>query len=80
MASTDFSIRLYTYADAEGDFELRHFNLTEEDTRMKVSLRDWVCCLGGAGWDRMGWNGIGMGWDWVGTGWTGDEGEFLPAD
>ncbi|NWV27040.1 GLCM Glucosylceramidase, partial [Origma solitaria] len=36
MASTDFSIRLYTYADAEGDFELRHFNLTEEDTRMKV--------------------------------------------
>ncbi|NXK69165.1 GLCM Glucosylceramidase, partial [Sylvietta virens] len=36
MASTDFSIRLYTYADAEGDFELRHFNLTEEDTHMKV--------------------------------------------
>ncbi|RLV87493.1 hypothetical protein DV515_00015626 [Chloebia gouldiae] len=37
MASTDFSIRLYTYADAEGDFELRHFNLTEEDTHMKAS-------------------------------------------
>ncbi|NXD86923.1 GLCM Glucosylceramidase, partial [Halcyon senegalensis] len=36
MASTDFSVRLYTYADAEGDFELKHFNLTEEDTRMKV--------------------------------------------
>ncbi|NXL51723.1 GLCM Glucosylceramidase, partial [Podilymbus podiceps] len=36
MASTDFSVRLYTYADAEGDFELKHFNLTEEDTGMKV--------------------------------------------
>uniref|UniRef100_A0A8C0UM93 Glucosylceramidase n=2 Tax=Cyanistes caeruleus TaxID=156563 RepID=A0A8C0UM93_CYACU len=38
MASTDFSIRLYTYADAEGDFELRHFNLTEEDTHMKIPI------------------------------------------
>ncbi|KAM4755512.1 uncharacterized protein ACIQIH_019430 [Cyanocitta cristata] len=38
MASTDFSIRLYTYADAEGDFELRRFNLTEEDTRMKIPI------------------------------------------
>ena len=37
MASTDFSVRLYTYADTEGDFELKHFNLTEEDTRMKVN-------------------------------------------
>ncbi|KFP97931.1 Glucosylceramidase, partial [Leptosomus discolor] len=36
MASTDFSVRLYTYADVEGDFELKHFNLTEEDTGMKV--------------------------------------------
>ncbi|NXK88876.1 GLCM Glucosylceramidase, partial [Formicarius rufipectus] len=36
MASTDFSVRLYTYADAEGDFQLKHFNLTEEDTLMKV--------------------------------------------
>ncbi|KAM9264324.1 uncharacterized protein RDI95_013371 [Morus bassanus] len=38
MASTDFSVRLYTYADAEGDFELKHFNLTEEDTRMKIPI------------------------------------------
>ncbi|NXS65752.1 GLCM Glucosylceramidase, partial [Pandion haliaetus] len=36
MASTDFSVRLYTYADTEGDFELKHFNLTEEDMQMKV--------------------------------------------
>ncbi|NWI17884.1 GLCM Glucosylceramidase, partial [Crypturellus soui] len=36
MASTDFSVRLYTYADAEGDFELKSFNLSEEDTRMKA--------------------------------------------
>ncbi|XP_053907084.1 lysosomal acid glucosylceramidase [Cuculus canorus] len=38
MASTDFSVRLYTYADSEGDFELKHFNLTEEDTRMKIPI------------------------------------------
>ncbi|XP_074422506.1 lysosomal acid glucosylceramidase-like [Larus michahellis] len=38
MASTDFSVRLYTYADAEGDFELKHFHLTEEDTRMKIPI------------------------------------------
>ncbi|XP_064032146.1 lysosomal acid glucosylceramidase-like [Pogoniulus pusillus] len=38
MASTDFSVRLYTYADAEGDFGLKHFNLTEEDTRMKIPI------------------------------------------
>uniref|UniRef100_A0A8C3PWN4 Glucosylceramidase n=1 Tax=Chrysolophus pictus TaxID=9089 RepID=A0A8C3PWN4_CHRPC len=38
MASTDFSVRLYTYADTEGDFELKHFNLTEEDTRMKIPI------------------------------------------
>lgn len=37
MASTDFSVRLYTYADTEGDFELQRFTLTEEDTRLKVS-------------------------------------------
>ncbi|XP_039558172.1 lysosomal acid glucosylceramidase-like isoform X8 [Passer montanus] len=38
MASTDFSVRLYTYADAEDDFELKHFNLTEEDTHMKIPI------------------------------------------
>nr|XP_025970929.1 glucosylceramidase-like [Dromaius novaehollandiae] len=38
MASTDFSVRLYTYADTEGDFELKHFSLTEEDTRMKIPI------------------------------------------
>ncbi|NXA44228.1 GLCM Glucosylceramidase, partial [Eudromia elegans] len=36
MASTDFSVRLYTYADTAGDFELERFSLTEEDTRMKA--------------------------------------------
>ncbi|OXB52121.1 hypothetical protein ASZ78_004110, partial [Callipepla squamata] len=36
MASTDFSVRLYTYADVEGDFGMEHFNLSEEDTGMKV--------------------------------------------
>ena len=56
MASTDFSVRLYTYADTEGDFELKHFNLTEEDTRMKVTPREgtrWegvVRALYGPGW------------------------------
>uniref|UniRef100_A0A7M4E4W8 Glucosylceramidase n=1 Tax=Crocodylus porosus TaxID=8502 RepID=A0A7M4E4W8_CROPO len=38
MASCDFSVRLYTYADVRGDFALKHFNLTEEDTKMKIPI------------------------------------------
>ncbi|XP_075763540.1 lysosomal acid glucosylceramidase-like [Pelodiscus sinensis] len=38
MASCDFSARLYTYADAEGDFQLRNFSLTEEDTKLKIPI------------------------------------------
>ncbi|KAK4807563.1 hypothetical protein QYF61_003352 [Mycteria americana] len=50
MASTDFSVRLYTYADVEGDFELKHFNLTEEDTRMKASPAGRARGAGAAAW------------------------------
>uniref|UniRef100_A0A8C8RJ00 Glucosylceramidase n=1 Tax=Pelusios castaneus TaxID=367368 RepID=A0A8C8RJ00_9SAUR len=38
MASCDFSVRLYTYDDSEGDFELRNFSLTEEDTKLKIPI------------------------------------------
>lgn len=36
MASCDFSVRLYTYADVENDFDLKNFSLTDEDIKMKV--------------------------------------------
>ncbi|XP_042296938.1 lysosomal acid glucosylceramidase-like [Sceloporus undulatus] len=38
MASCDFSVRLYTYADSEYDFELKNFSLTDEDTKMKIPI------------------------------------------
>nr|XP_003230068.2 PREDICTED: glucosylceramidase [Anolis carolinensis] len=38
MASCDFSVRLYTYADSEEDFELEGFRLSEEDTGMKIPI------------------------------------------
>ncbi|XP_064474558.1 lysosomal acid glucosylceramidase-like isoform X2 [Ornithodoros turicata] len=36
MASTDFSIRLYTYLDDPGDFNLTKFGLAQEDYRLKA--------------------------------------------
>ncbi|XP_006030991.1 glucosylceramidase-like [Alligator sinensis] len=42
MASCDFSVRLYTYADMRGDFALKHFSLTEEDTKMKIPILQHV--------------------------------------
>jgi glucosylceramidase len=36
MASSDFSTRLYSYADSVGDLELKHFNLTDEDISYKI--------------------------------------------
>uniref|UniRef100_A0A8V1A6E9 Glucosylceramidase n=1 Tax=Gallus gallus TaxID=9031 RepID=A0A8V1A6E9_CHICK len=35
MASCDFSLHTYTYADVPDDFELRHFALRDEDTKLK---------------------------------------------
>lgn len=51
MASCDFSIRIYTYADTPNDFQLSNFSLTEEDTKLKVGIlvasdTSWYCCLG----------------------------------
>lgn len=43
MASCDFSIRIYTYADTPDDFQLCHFSLPEEDTKLKV---DTLAALG----------------------------------
>ncbi|XP_078063991.1 lysosomal acid glucosylceramidase [Mustelus asterias] len=38
MASCDFSTRLYTYDDHPGDLDLKHFSLTEEDSKMKIPI------------------------------------------
>ncbi|CAL8247259.1 unnamed protein product [Lota lota] len=38
MASCDFSLRLYTYADTPGDYSLENFTLAPEDTNMKILL------------------------------------------
>ena len=37
MASCDFSLHAYTYDDVPDDFELRHFALRDEDTKLKAS-------------------------------------------
>ncbi|KAK8788544.1 hypothetical protein V5799_021680 [Amblyomma americanum] len=36
MASCDFSVRQYTYADTPGDFSLANFSLAEEDFQLKI--------------------------------------------
>ncbi|NXC50802.1 GLCM Glucosylceramidase, partial [Penelope pileata] len=35
MASCDFSLHAYTYDDIPYDFELQHFSLRDEDTKLK---------------------------------------------
>lgn len=40
MASCDFSTRIYTYLDKEGDFSLESFNLQVEDIKLKVRRED----------------------------------------
>lgn len=37
MASCDFSLHAYTYDDVPYDYELTHFSLRDEDTKLKVS-------------------------------------------
>ncbi|NWI61420.1 GLCM Glucosylceramidase, partial [Calyptomena viridis] len=37
MASCDFSLHAYTYDDVPYDYELTHFRLRDEDTKLKVS-------------------------------------------
>lgn len=36
IASTDFSTRVYSYADIGGDFEMKNFGLAIEDLLNKV--------------------------------------------
>ncbi|XP_056409090.1 lysosomal acid glucosylceramidase [Hyla sarda] len=38
MGSCDFSTRVYTYLDREGDFTLETFSLEEEDQRLKIPV------------------------------------------
>ncbi|RCN50079.1 O-Glycosyl hydrolase family 30 [Ancylostoma caninum] len=40
MGSTDFSVREYSYDDVDGDFDLEHFSLADEDTKYKEWKRD----------------------------------------
>lgn len=51
MASCDFSLHAYTYDDVPYDYELTHFSLQDEDTKLKVS----------SGWERGGHTGRGTG-------------------
>jgi glucosylceramidase len=39
IASTDFSIREYSYVEQDGDFELKTFALSKEDYKAKVFLK-----------------------------------------
>nr|AAH81165.1 MGC84284 protein [Xenopus laevis] len=38
MGSCDFSTRIYTYLDTEGDFSMKTFSLQVEDTKLKIPL------------------------------------------
>uniref|UniRef100_T1JDD3 Glucosylceramidase n=1 Tax=Strigamia maritima TaxID=126957 RepID=T1JDD3_STRMM len=38
MAGSDFSTHTYSYNEEEGDFNMTHFNLTEEDHKYKIPL------------------------------------------
>ncbi|XP_072703030.1 lysosomal acid glucosylceramidase isoform X2 [Ciconia boyciana] len=38
MASCDFSLHAYTYDDVPFDYELTHFSLRDEDTKLKIPL------------------------------------------
>ncbi|XP_069650505.1 lysosomal acid glucosylceramidase isoform X5 [Haliaeetus albicilla] len=38
MASCDFSLHAYTYDDVPFDYELAHFSLRDEDTKLKIPL------------------------------------------
>uniref|UniRef100_A0A663N5A5 Glucosylceramidase n=1 Tax=Athene cunicularia TaxID=194338 RepID=A0A663N5A5_ATHCN len=38
MASCDFSLHAYTYDDVPFDYELTHFSLHDEDTKLKIPL------------------------------------------
>lgn len=38
IGGSDFSSRVYTLDDYENDHELKHFALTDEDTKFKVSF------------------------------------------
>ncbi|XP_064474559.1 lysosomal acid glucosylceramidase-like isoform X3 [Ornithodoros turicata] len=62
MASTDFSIRLYTYLDDPGDFNLTKFGLAQEDYRLKIpfikkatSLAQEEVYLFGSPWSGPAW-------------------------
>lgn len=44
MASCDFSVYPYTYDDVPYDYDLVHFRLKHEDTKLKVSSTRGAGC------------------------------------
>ncbi|NWH77403.1 GLCM Glucosylceramidase, partial [Piaya cayana] len=38
MASSDFSLRPYSYDDVPDDYDLKHFRLVDEDVKMKIPI------------------------------------------
>lgn len=42
MASTDFSTRCYSYAEEDDDFDLKSFQLVDEDLRLKIPYILWA--------------------------------------
>ena len=57
MASCDFSIRIYTYADTPDDFQLLNFSLPEEDVKLKVGP---LAASGPGGLDACGLRAPGL--------------------
>ncbi|KAM8986531.1 lysosomal acid glucosylceramidase-like isoform 2-T2 [Ara ararauna] len=45
MASCDFSLHAYTYDDVPFDYELKHFSLRDEDTKLKIPLLHRVLAM-----------------------------------
>ncbi|NWR78336.1 GLCM Glucosylceramidase, partial [Centropus unirufus] len=45
MASSDFSVRPYSYDDVLHDYELKHFALAEEDVKMKIPILHRVSAM-----------------------------------
>ncbi|KGL85907.1 Glucosylceramidase, partial [Charadrius vociferus] len=56
MASCDFSLHAYTYDDVPFDYELAHFSLRDEDTKLKVSSGRERVERGGSPGAQLGWS------------------------
>uniref|UniRef100_A0A914CTM2 Glucosylceramidase n=1 Tax=Acrobeloides nanus TaxID=290746 RepID=A0A914CTM2_9BILA len=62
IASTDYSTRVYSYDDVDGDMALTNFALAPEDLNLKIPLVKWAQTLSGnklrlfaSVWSAPGW-------------------------